>query len=82
MKNIHHVRLGSVVFALTTAQVRLLKDINRKQGRAAYVIGGQVRSAKALAALGFGVLRDDGGIALHDGERWYFELINLPIGDA
>lgn len=78
--NTRHVRLGAVVFAVSEAQWKLLRSIRPNGAR--HVSGGEVRSARVLESLGFGSLRDDGGIELRDGERWTFTLSDLPMGDA
>lgn len=79
-RNTHHVRLGQRVFAVSTEQ-RFLLCRARSAGGALHVIGGQVRTARTLQSLGFGILRDDGGSDLRDGERWTFTLSPLALSE-
>jgi hypothetical protein len=70
------VRRGDVLFRASVAQRDLLR-LALKHGGTMYVMGAQVRTARACSS--FGTLEDHGRMGPGgnwDGERWYFRVFD------
>lgn len=72
----HLISVNGLQFAISEKQAELHNRAAIQGG--VYVTGSEVRSARKLASIGAGTLRDDGplGDCNLDGERWFYSIAN------